>query len=70
MSPRTADDSTSIARDAIVRWINPGGLPYAVADLGIHPRDVLVNTDELARFGSAVVIKRRGATSCTEAMSR
>jgi hypothetical protein len=66
MSPRTASDSTFIARDAIVRWINPGGLPFAVADLAILPKDVLANTDELARFGSAVVIKRRGVTSCPD----
>ena len=65
MSARTADDSTFEARDAIVRWIKPGGLPYAIADLGILPRDVLESSDELARFGSAVVIKKRGPTTCT-----
>lgn len=64
ISERTADDSTFIPRDAIIRWINHGGLPYAVADLGTIPRDVLEGTDELARFGSAVVIRRRGASSC------
>ena len=66
MSARTADDSTFITRDAIIRWIEPGGLPYAVADLGTVPRDVLTNTDELARFGTAVVIKRRGESSCAQ----
>jgi hypothetical protein len=66
MSARTADDSTFITRDAIIRWINPGGLPYAVADLGTLPRDVLTDVDELARFGTAVVIKRRGESSCPE----
>jgi hypothetical protein len=66
MSARTADDSTFITRDAIIRWINPGGLPYAVADLGTLPRDVLIEVDELARFGTAVVIKRRGESSCAE----
>ena len=64
MSERTADDRTFITRDAIIRWINQGGLPYAVADLGTVPKDVLSSTDELARFGSAVVIKRRGETKC------
>ena len=64
MSDRTADDSTFIPRDGIVRWINQGGLPYAIADLGTIPRDVLESTDEIARFGSAVVIKRRGETNC------
>jgi hypothetical protein len=66
MSARTADDSTFTTRDAIIRWINPGGLPYAVADLGTLPRDVLTEVDELARFGTAVVIKRRGESSCPE----
>jgi hypothetical protein len=64
MSDRTADDRTFIPRDAIVRWINQGGLPYAIADLATIPRDVLESTDEIARFGSAVVIKRRGETNC------
>jgi hypothetical protein len=67
MSARTADDSTFTTRDAIIRWINPGGLPYAVADLGTLPRDVLTEVDELARFGTAVVIKRRGESSCDQA---
>jgi hypothetical protein len=66
MSARTADDSTFITRDAIIRWINPGGLPYAVADLGTLPRDVLTDVDELARFGTAVVIKRRRESSCAQ----
>jgi hypothetical protein len=66
MSTRTADDSTFITRDAIIRWINPDGLPYAVADLGTLPRDVLISVDELARFGTAVVIKRRRVSSCSQ----
>jgi hypothetical protein len=66
MSPRTADDRTFVGRDAIVRWINPGGLPYAIADLAIVPRDVLESSDELARFDTAVVLKkRRAAASCS-----
>ena len=64
MSARTADDNTFSRREAIIRWINPGGLPYAVADLGTIPKDVLAETDELARFDTAVVIKRRGPSSC------
>lgn len=64
MSARTADDNTFIAREAIVRWIKPGGLPYAVADLDTIPKDVLAEHDEAARFGTSVVIKRRGPSSC------
>jgi hypothetical protein len=70
MSDRTATDSTFIPRDAIVRWINQGGLPYAIADLRTIPRDVLETTDELARFGSAVVIKRKGQSACASVGSR
>jgi hypothetical protein len=61
MSARTADESTFTANDAIVRWINRSGPPHAIADLGVTPRDILGDADELARFGSAVVIGRRGA---------
>jgi hypothetical protein len=64
MSERTADKATFRSRDAIVRWIEPGGLPYAIADLAVLPRDVREESDELARFGSAIVIKRRNAGSC------
>jgi hypothetical protein len=64
MSARTADDRTYDTRDEILRWIQAEGLPYAVADLATVPKDVLDENDELARFGSAVVIKRRGASAC------
>ncbi len=50
---------------ALVRWILPGGLPYAIAqDVDALPRDIRTNVDVLARFGPAGVIKRRGASSC------
>lgn len=65
MSARSADDNTFVAREAILRWIKPEGLPYAVADLGTIPKDVLAETDEAARFGTAVVIKRRGRSVCS-----
>src|SRR5262245_1984998 len=50
---------------ALVRWILPGGLPYAiVGDIDALPRDIRTNVDVLARFGPAAVIKRRGESSC------
>jgi hypothetical protein len=67
MSARTADDRTFSTNEAIVRWINPGGLPYAIVDLGTIPKDVLENTDALARFGTAAVVKRRGPSACADA---
>jgi hypothetical protein len=64
---RTLVDDTFEPRKAIVRWIVPGGLPYAIADnLDALPRDVRTNVDVLARFGSAAVVKRRGAAVCNE----
>jgi hypothetical protein len=70
MSARTADDRTFSTNEAIVRWINPGGLPYAIVDLGTIPKDVLASTDELARFDTAAVVKRRGASTCAGAVER
>jgi hypothetical protein len=66
MSERTADGSTFNTRDAIIRWIERDGLPYAIADLGTIPRDVLESTHELARFGTAVVIRRNGGSRCPQ----
>jgi len=64
MSPRTGDNSTFSQRDAIVRWLTPGGLAYAVADLPALPADVRRDLDIIASFGSAAVAKRRGPSSC------
>ena len=44
---------------ALVRWILPGGLPYAiVGDIDALPRDIRTNVDVLAQFGPAAVVKR------------
>lgn len=50
---------------AVVRWILPGGLPYAItSDLDALPRDIRTTVNVLARFGSAAVVQRRGASAC------
>jgi hypothetical protein len=69
-NPRTTERSlaseTFEPQKAVVRWILPGGLPYAIAsDLESLPRDIRTAVDTLARFGRAAVIKRRGEFSCT-----
>jgi hypothetical protein len=66
-SGRATDDNTFIAREGLVRWILPGGLPLAVADdFEALPRDIRTNVDVLARFGRAAVVKRRGpAAPCS-----
>jgi hypothetical protein len=68
-NPRTTARSlaseTFEPQKAVVRWILPGGLPYAIAsDFEALPRDIRTNVDTLARFGQAAVIKRQGAASC------
>jgi hypothetical protein len=64
---RTLVDDTFEPRQAMVRWIVPGGLPYAIADdLDALPRDIRTNVDVLARFGPAAVVKRRGPSTCDD----
>ena len=63
-SGRAMDDETFEPRKALVRWILPGGLPYAIADdLDALPRDIRGNVDVVAQFGRAAVVKRRGASA-------
>jgi hypothetical protein len=64
MSPRTADTATFDPRSGIVRWITPGGLPFAIADLSVVPKDVQQDFEVLAQFGSAAVVSRRNAGEC------
>lgn len=61
-SGRATDDDTFEPKKALIRWILPGGLPYAVTDdLAALPRDIRDNVDVLARFGDgAAVVRRRG----------
>ena len=70
MSARTADADTFVSRAAIVRWILPRGLPFAIADLPALPTDVRGELDVLAQFGPAAVVKRRGESRCPEEMNR
>jgi hypothetical protein len=66
-SGRAMNDDTFEPKKALVRWILPGGLPYAITDnFDALPRDIRDNVDVLAQFGSAAVVKRRGsaATPC------
>ncbi|MEP7306930.1 MAG: hypothetical protein ABJA98_15550 [Acidobacteriota bacterium] len=64
MSARTGDSETFELDPAIVRWITPGGLRFAIADLSVVPRDVQQDFDVLARFGSAAVVARRTGGRC------
>ena len=62
---RAMDKDTFEPDKAIVRWILPNGLPYAIADhFEALPRDIREHVDVLARFGPAAVVQRRGQSNC------
>lgn len=62
---RALDSDTFEPKQALIRWILPGGLPYAIAgDFDGLPNDIRASVDVLARFGSAAVVKRRGESTC------
>jgi hypothetical protein len=67
MSARTGDFDTYKLTPALIRWLTPGGLPYAIADLPALPRDVRDELDVLSSFGTAAVVKRRGPSTCPAA---
>jgi hypothetical protein len=61
---RTGDNATYELTPALVRWLTPGGLPYAIADLRVIPTDIGDASEVVTQFGRAVIIKRKGASSC------
>jgi hypothetical protein len=62
---RSLENDTYELPPALVRWIEPGGLPYAIVeDYSALPKDIRDNVDVAARFGRTAVVKRRGAVSC------
>jgi hypothetical protein len=64
-TPRSLDSDSYEPKPALVRWVLPGGLPYAiVGSLNGLPNDIRTSVDVLARFGDAAVVGRRGASTC------
>jgi hypothetical protein len=61
---RTGDNATYELTPALVRWLTPGGWPYAIADLRAIPSDIRSGAVIAAQFGSVAVIKRQSAESC------
>ena len=61
---RTGDNATYELTPALVRWLTPGGLPYAIADLRVIPIDIRDASEIVAQFGPVAVIKRKGPSSC------
>jgi hypothetical protein len=67
ISARSVDSRTFEPGLAIARWLTPGGLPYAVADLPALPRGVRDELDIVQQFGTAAVVRRRDESSCDAA---
>lgn len=63
-SARSRDWDTYDFTKALLRWLTPGGLPYAIAELPAVPSGVREEFDIVARFGDAAVVKRRGQSAC------
>jgi hypothetical protein len=63
---RSTRNDTYEPRQALIRWIEPRGLPYAIADdFSTLPKDIRENVDIIAQFGPAAVVRRRGPAVCT-----
>jgi len=64
-SPRATSSETFEPSKALVRWVLPDGLPYAIVeDLDALPKDIREHVDVLARFGRAAVVRRRRSAPC------
>jgi hypothetical protein len=62
---RTQLDDTFQPKQALVRWIQPEGLPFAITnDFEGLPRDIRTGVDVVQRFGPAAIVKRRGPSTC------
>jgi hypothetical protein len=64
---RTRDPATFDPKAALIRWIQPAGLPFAITDdFDALPKDIRTSVEVVQRFGSAAVVKRRGTSTCSE----
>jgi hypothetical protein len=63
---RTGDNATYELTPTLVRWLTPGGLPYAIADLPALPTGVRDELDIVAQFGTAAGARRRAPSACDE----
>ncbi len=67
VSSRTGNPNTFVPARAVARWIEPGGLPYAIAHLPALPKEVLNDVDIVEQFGDAAVVLRHGPSFCADA---
>src|SRR5262245_3241477 len=64
---RTNDPATFDPKAALIRWIQPAGLPFAITgDFEALPKDIRTSVGVVQRFGPAAVLKRRGDAICTD----
>jgi hypothetical protein len=66
-SARTADPNTFVPARAVLRWLEPGGLPYAIVHLPTLPRELLHDINVIEEFGTAAVARRLGPSVCPDA---
>jgi hypothetical protein len=64
ISARTGDDATFLTQPSMERWLVPGGLRYAIANLAILPAEIRREVDVVQQAGQAAVIERRGPATC------
>ena len=65
---RTREAATFDPKAALIRWIQPAGLPYAITDdFDALPKDIRTSVDVVRRFGPAAIVKRRGRSTCEQA---
>lgn len=64
MSDRTGDNDTYRLEKTLIRWLSPGGLPYAIVDLNAVPAGVRNDLDVVRTFGTAAVARRGNAATC------
>jgi len=62
---RAGDPRTFEPKEALIRWIQPEGLPFAIVDdINALPKDIRTSLDVMQRFGPAAVVRRRGRSVC------
>jgi hypothetical protein len=67
MTERTADDNTFDPSRNVLRWMQPGGLPYAIVHLPTASKDVFRDADRIEEFGTAAILRRTGPAACPDA---
>ena len=56
---RTGDSRTYDLEPSLVRWLTPGGVPYAIVDRRSVPRGIAEELDVVASFDDVAIARRR-----------